>query len=218
MAYQDPNLGAVDSGTGLQKQMGPLKAWQWGAAILALAVGYWLYKKYQANSAANAAATTDPGGSLSPTSGTPYATDPYGYGNDQAILMALSSLQHTIEAITPGAQGPPGPQGAAGATGATGAAGPAGVQGVPGVPSVPTPTTPNAPNPVIPSVPVTVTPLSKLPIAQQIQLVRSGAYPKSALGPNALKIYNAGGVSTALPTAAAVAAHRNPSIPPTALM
>ena len=268
----------------MQRQWGPLKVWQWGAAIGVALVAYWLYRKYKTNAAASASNTgTDTSGYLTtPTQGQDYAsTGGYGYGYDslQSQLTAalydpatgqnyfaelLSGMQGVISGQTTTANALAGlatadqnvaqqlqtlaasngtktttttvaqPDNSGNNT--TTGGGPASSDGganntttvvsQPPISSFGTPVSGGTvanpvvqPNTVIPSTGTTVFTttgavniLSGLPISKQIQLVQSGQYPSTALGPNALKIYNAGGISTALPTKAAVDASRNTSI------
>src|SRR5215469_4510980 len=89
----------------MRKQLGPLQVWQWGAIIGGALILYWLYKKYQANNAANAAQTGTDTANLLPTNGTQglnYATnysDPFtDPATGQSYLSELLSNYSTLAA------------------------------------------------------------------------------------------------------------------------
>lgn len=65
----------------MKKKIGPLEAWQWGAVVLSLVLGYYLYQKYQANAAANAAVNAANAAQPAPTTGTPGSDSSAGPGS-----------------------------------------------------------------------------------------------------------------------------------------
>jgi hypothetical protein len=217
----------------MRKQLGPLQAWQWGAIIGGALILYWLYKKYQASGNTSSQTSTD-SGNLLPTNGTQglnYATnytDPFtdpatgqSYLSElisnaestaaqqsatttalQNLTSTISDMQHTTATVpTPTITVPPSV---------------VNLTIDPYTPPAPTPPSPKPPTPTPPqskTVTYTATYIHSLPIAQQIAMVKGGAISKNLLGPNALKIYNAGGISTQYPTSASL----KTALPPTAL-
>lgn len=221
----------------MNKKIGALKAWQWAAIFGGVILAYYLYQKYQANQATNAANTgaADTSNAGTVTEGLPYATGGSygGYGSDLASQLASDFIDPTTNqpyfqefsnAMTQAASDQTSAETQIENQLQTLSSTVAGLQSV--TPTVPTPPATAAPiiiN-VAPPPAATTSPsksppsgntsslpsLSNLPIAEQIQKVMSGAAQVSQLGTNARKIYMAGGISTQYPTAAAVAAKNNP--------